>query len=486
MSRGPLRWSEAPAPVLEVDVLVVGFGCAGAAAAIEAARAGASVAVLDRAGGGGSSAMSGGELYLGGGTSVQRACGFDDDADAMYAYLHAALGPHPDAEKLRLFCDESVEHFEWFRELGLEFRESLYDEPTWMPPTDDGLMWLGENTWPFAEMARPAPRGHRPATPGHGGWLVMERLVAGAAGVGVEVHADTRARMLLVDDDGRVSGVLASRFGEDVAYRARRGVILATGGFVDDETMVSHHVPVLLGHGKVSDGLDDGSGIRLGLSVGAGVRRMASTQVSLSVVPALACRGLLVNGLGRRFVNEDVYPGRFSQAAVLHQPGPWFTIVDETGWDEVPAAQRWGVEPAVVAETLEEVETELGLPAGSLQETVARYNRDAASGEDHLFHKAGRWLRPLEPPYAAVDARRGFNPDGTGRRRGTGISGFTLGGLWTNGDGEVLDPTGTAVAGLYAAGRATSGIHGEGYVSGTSLSDGTFFGRRAGRSAAQV
>ncbi|WP_369200406.1 FAD-dependent oxidoreductase, partial [Streptomyces sp. PU-14G] len=136
------------------DVLVVGFGCAGAAAAYEAARAGAEVLVLERAGGpGGSSALSGGELYLGGGTPVQHACGFQDTADDMFAYLKAALGPHADEEKLRVYCDESTEHFRWFTGLGVTFEHSLWDSPTWMPPSTDGLMWLGENAWPYNTLA---------------------------------------------------------------------------------------------------------------------------------------------------------------------------------------------------------------------------------------------------------------------------------------------------------------------------------------------
>ncbi|MGW6205031.1 FAD-dependent oxidoreductase [Streptomyces sp. NPDC055089] len=96
----------------ETDVLVVGSGCAGAAAAYEAAAAGADVLVPERAGGpGGSSALSGGELYVGGGTPVQRACGFEDGADDMFAHLDAALGPHADQEKLRLYCEGSAAHF---------------------------------------------------------------------------------------------------------------------------------------------------------------------------------------------------------------------------------------------------------------------------------------------------------------------------------------------------------------------------------------
>lgn len=468
------------------DVLIVGMGCAGASAALEAARAGASVVALDRAAPGGSSAVSGGELYLGGGTALQRACGLDDDPDQMYAYLHAALGPHPDEEKLRLYCDGSVEHYDWFCSLGISFKPSLYDGVSWLPPTADGLMWLGENAWPFTTLARPVPRGHRPATDGYGGWLLMDRLTAAATEAGVDIHPDTRATELLQDDTGRVVGARARRFGEDVTYRARRGVVLATGGFGDDQQMVADHAPALVGHPVVSAGLDDGSGILLGVAAGGSVRRMAATQIALSVVPALAVRGMLVDGLGQRFVNEDVYPGRFSQAAVRHRRGPWFTLVDEAGWEDVPEPERWGVQPAVVAETLAEVESELGLPSRSLEDTVARYNRDAAAGEDTLFHKDPRWLRPLQGPYAAVDARRGFDPDGSGPRGGTGVSGFTLGGLRTSVDGEVLDGSGRPVAGLYAAGRVASGIHGDGYVSGTSLGDGTFFGRRAGRAAVEA
>ncbi|GAB2868313.1 FAD-dependent oxidoreductase [Nocardioides pacificus] len=468
----------------EVDVLVVGFGCAGAAASMEAARAGASVVVLERASGpGGSSAQSGGELYLGGGTTVQKACGFEDDADNMYAYLAAALGPHVDETKLRLYCDGSVEHFEWFRSCGVEFHESLYDAPTWMPPTKDGLMWLGENAWPYNELARPVPRGHRPATEGWAGHTLMGALTATCSALGVETHTDTRARALVVDGSGQVVGVRATRFGETVHYRAR-AVVLTTGGFVDNEEMLADHAPELLGHGKVSDGTDDGSGIAMASALGAATRRMGFVEAAYTALPAMAVRGMIVNALGARFINEDVYPGLYSHAA-LHQPGPCWVILDEEGLDSVPEQDTWGVRPSYAAETLEELESELGLPPGSLVATVAQYNAHADAGSDLLFHKASRWVRRLEGPWAAVDPRLGFFGDGNAAAHGTGFSGFTLGGLRTSVDGEVLAVDGEPIPGLFAAGRATSGIHGEGYISGTSLGDGTFFGRRAGRAAAQ-
>lgn len=468
----------------ETDVLVVGLGCAGAAAAMEAAGAGASVLALERASGaGGSSAQSGGELYLGGGTPVQRACGYDDDADNMYAFLVAALGPHADEKKLRLYCDGSLEHFEWFRSCGIRFEGSLYDAPTWMPFTQDGLMWLGENAWPYDQVARPVPRGHRPATSGWAGHTVMTALLETCGRAGVETHTDTRARALVVDGTGRVVGLRATRFGTPVHYRARRGLVLATGGFVDNDRMLADHAPVLLGHGKVSDGLDDGSGIEMAAAAGAATRRMGYVEAAYTAVPAMACRGMIVNAHGRRFINEDVYPGLFSHAA-LHQPGPCWVLVDESGLESVPEQDAMGVRPSYAAETLSELEDELGLPPGSLEATVAEYNRHARDGEDLLHHKSSRWLRVLEGPWAVMDPRRGFFTQGSAAPAGTGFQGFTLGGLSTTVDGEVRAVGGGLVPGLYAAGRVSSGVHGEGYVSGTSLGDGTFFGRRAGRRAA--
>lgn len=477
--------SGTPGPLIETDVLIVGLGCAGGAAALEARRAGVDVVALERAGAaGGSSAMSGGELYLGGGTAVQRALGYEDDADNMFAYLRAALGPHADEEKLRLYCDGSVEHFDWFTGLGLTFEKSLYDVPSWMPPTTDGLMWLGENAWPYDEIARPVPRGHRPATGGFGGWLVMDRLVAACAEAGVVTHTDTRATELLVEE-GRVVGVHARRYGEDITYRARRGVVVTTGGFVDNETMLEAHAPDLLGHGKVSDGGDDGSGIVMAQALGAAVRRMSVVEVAYTALPLLACRGMLVNARGERFINEDVYPGLYSHAA-LHEPGPCWVVVDGRTLEEVDEADLWGTATTHAAETIEELEADLGMPAGSLARTVAAYNDGAAAGADPLFHKHPRWLRPLVAPYAAIDPRIGFhNPTHRAQSGATGFSGFTLGGLHTTVDGEVLDLDGGPIPGLYAAGRATAGMHGHSYISGTSLGDGTFFGRRAGRSAAR-
>lgn len=475
----PVHVHEADDPAGHVDVIVVGLGAAGACAAIEAARAGADTLVLERTtGGGGSSAMSGGELYLGGGTALQQACGFDDTPQAMYDFLHAAIGPHVDEAKLRAYCDGSVEHYDWLVDAGVPFGEGLYEHPTWMPPTEHGLMWLGENAWPFTEIAPPVPRGHRPGAPYFAGADLMTALIAAADEAGSRTRFDTTVDQLVVDDDGRVVGVVARRFADREVWLAHRGVVLTTGGFVDNDAMVEDHAPALASHGKVSDGLDDGSGIAMAVALGAATRRMGAVETSLTYVPPVAVRGIVVNHRGERFINEDSYPGLLSHAAVHHGHLPIWMIVDERGWDEVDEIDRWGAQPEHVAATPEELESDLGMPAQTLAATIHTYNLHAAEGHDPTHHKQPQWVRPLEGRLAAV------RPPIMPGQEASGVAGFTLGGLHTTVDGAVLDTCGDPVPGLYAAGRASAGIHGDNYISGTSLGDGTFFGRRAGRTVA--
>jgi 3-oxo-5alpha-steroid 4-dehydrogenase len=475
----PLDISEVTEWDTETDVVVVGFGCAGAAAAIGAREAGAGVVILERAGaGGGASAMAGGEIYLGGGTPVQKACGFQDTPEAMRAYLLAATGPGPNEAKIDIYCERSVEHFQWLVDCGVPFKETFYATPCWEPPTDDGLVYTGgENAWPFSDIAPPAPRGHIPQIQDKrvmeksGGWMLMHHLSATAIGTGAEVGADSRVSALVIDGDGTVVGVTARRFGQDVAVRARQGVILASGGFMANPDMVAQHSPLVAGQMVLGTDGDDGTSIRLGQGVGGLVAHMDAAETALPSVPLLVYPSLLVNQYGQRFINEDTYCGRSGQAAVFHQQARCSLVLDEEIYESVPKRDRWGYRPTSVCATVAELEAEMGLPDGSLQSTVALYNKHAAAGEDPVFHKRREYLRPLKAPFGAIQLT------------GLPYASFTLGGLVTTIDGEVVGPGGEPIRGLFAAGRATSGIPSWGYASGTSLGDGTFFGRRAGKAA---
>jgi len=474
-----LRWS------VETEVIVVGFGAAGASAAIEAARAGAHVTLFEAtSGNGGTSALSGGEIYLGGGggTPIQRAAGFDDRTEDLYKYLLMAGGPNVDAAKVRLYADGSLAHYEWLTAQGVEYRNSYIAERTIEPSTDDCLIWSGsEEAWPFVNEARPAPRGHCPKFVGMGGGrYVMDVLARRVVELRVDVRYDHRALALVTDDAHRVHGLILRAGGETLFARARKGVVLCTGGFVMNREMVQRHAPWMLRSNFPIGTVDDGSGIRLGLSAGGAAINMAEGFVTLPwYPPGSLVKGIFVNERGQRFVNEDCYHGRVSQF-ILQQPGNriWL-LADAASYQPMEFQELSRVEIGAAGETWEEVERDLGLPERSLVATVELYNRNAARGEDPLFHKARHWLAPLEkPPFVALDCRIDH----------CFYSSFTLGGLDTLPTGEVLTEDRSVVSGLYAAGRTACGLPrwGGGYSSGMSLADATFFGRQAGAQAARA
>jgi succinate dehydrogenase/fumarate reductase flavoprotein subunit len=468
----------------ETDVIVVGFGAAGACAAIEAARSGARVTLLEATGGsGGTSSLSGGEIYLGGngGTPIQRAAGFTDETADLFRYLVMASGENVDEAKARAYAQGSLSHFHWLCAQGVQYKNSYIPGKIVEPATDDCLIWSGsEAAWPFVNEARPCPRGHCPQFSGLGGGKhLMDALASRVRELDIEVRYNTRAHALIRDDVGRVHGLIA-RTAEGRSYvRARKGVVLCAGGFIMNRDMVRRHAPLLLRSRHPLGTLDDGSGIQLGLSVGAAAINMSEGFVTLPwYPPGSLVKGIFINGRGQRFVNEDCYHGRVSQF-ILQQPGDriWL-LADQVTYGAPEFQQLARIEIGAAGETWEEVERELRLPDGALVDTVALYNRYAARGEDPLFHKAPQWLQPLDnPPFVALDCRVDH----------CFYSSFTLGGLDTAPTGEVLNEDREPIAGLYAAGRTACGLPrwGPGYSSGMSLADATFFGRQAGLTAAR-
>jgi 3-oxo-5alpha-steroid 4-dehydrogenase len=459
----------------QADVVVVGFGAAGASAAYEAAASGAETIVLERTGAaGGAAAMSDGFIYLGGGTPEQRDAGFEDSVENMRTFLTAACGPEPDLDKIAAYCERSLEHRDWLVARGVRFLGAVVPDANGTSPVDgEGLMFTGgENAYPYDEIATPAPRGHVVQGGRPGGSVLMQVLGEAARQAGARPSYDTRAECLVVDDDGRVAGIVATRYGDEFAIRARTGVVLAAGGFINSPEMVADYAPAV--HATAlrlgTDG-DDGRGIRMAQAVGARTKRMDAIECALPFnAPRNLVHGIIVNRLGRRFVNEDTYMGRVGQTSLVHEGGQAYLIVDEEHY-----TPTWlGYRAKWVCETAEELESEIGLPAGSLVATIAYFNEHAERGADPLFHKRAPLLTPLRGPLAALDLRAHkfiYAP-------------FTLGGLDTAVDGAVRDLDGEPIPGLFAAGRTTSGVAAHGYCSGLSLGDSTLFGRFAGLSAA--
>ena len=178
--------------------------------------------MIERTGGpGGAAALAEGIVYLGGGTPIQTACGFEDSLDDMYRYMMAACGPDPNEAKIARYCEESLGHFDWLVARGVPFDPTFCADTSMAPDGTEGLVYSGgEDAYPFNAIARPAPRGHLAKTKRSTGWLLMQHLAAAATDAGAAVSTDTRVDRL-VCDDGRVVGVQAQRFGETVTLRAR-------------------------------------------------------------------------------------------------------------------------------------------------------------------------------------------------------------------------------------------------------------------------
>src|SRR3954451_4852483 len=215
--------SALPADAERYDVVVLGFGIAGGCAALEAARAGARVLLLERAAvHGGTSSLSGGHFYLRCGAAVQRATGHGAAVEEMVKSLPAP-STEPAPAKIRAYCEGSVAHFDWMESLGFRFERSYYPEKAVIQPGTQGLMFTGnEKVWPFIDQARPAPRGHKVPVPGDtdGTKLVMDLLRARVEEAGVEVRYEPGASQLVTSADGRVAGVEWKSFDESGVVRA--------------------------------------------------------------------------------------------------------------------------------------------------------------------------------------------------------------------------------------------------------------------------
>jgi 3-oxo-5alpha-steroid 4-dehydrogenase len=472
----------------EVDVVVIGFGIGGGCAAVSAAAAGAKVLVLERAAAaGGTSSLAGGHFYLGGGTAVQEATGHRDSAEEMYKYL-VAVSREPDHEKIRAYSDGSVEHFNWLEDLGFQFERSYVPGKVVVPAGTEGLSYTGnEKVWPYCEKATPAPRGHSVPVPGElgGAAMVIDLLVKRAGDLGVQIRYETGATNLILADNGAVTGVAWKHFTDTGAVKAN-AVIIAAGGFAMNPEMVAEHTPALgqprrtKHHGEVAPYIlgnpnDDGLGLRLGMSAGGVAENMSEQFITAAAYPPeILLTGVIVNKEGKRFVAEDSYHSRTS-AFVLEQPDQTAYLIVDEAHTEMPAMPL--IRFLDGYETVAELETSLGIPAGNIAATLERYNEFAAKGEDPDFHKQPDYLAPQDVgPWAVFDLSLGRAM----------YSGFTMGGLAVTVDGEVQRADDSLVPGLYAVGACASNIaqDGKGYASGTQLGEGSFFGRRAGAHAA--
>src|SRR5579885_665365 len=385
----PLRLADPDAQAWDetADLVIVGLGGAGVAAALEAVERGLSAIALDHYEGGGSSAANGGVYYAGGSTSIQRQAGEDDSPEAMYHYLKLEVGDLVSDRTLRRFCEESAATFEWLVAHGAKFDARVWKEKTSYPPLDYFLYHPDSSlAAPYARRAKPAARGHRAyAYNGKKAWglggAIYQPLREAALKLGLRFHPYAEACQLALDARGRVIGVkalqipagtsAARRFARSIAhaakwfeilppsfplaaltyaigrrylakaraieararvvrwYRARHGVVLSTGGFVLNTAMLAHYAPRYV-RGLPNGTLGDtGAGLLLGASVGGALKRMDRISAWRFINPPKAwAQGLLINARGERFVNETLYGASLGDAIMAQPEGRAWILLD--------------------------------------------------------------------------------------------------------------------------------------------------------------
>lgn len=522
-------------PTTDYDVVVIGFGDAGACAAIAAAENGASVLVLDRGHGGGASALSGGVVYAGGGTPYQREAGYQDTPENMFDYLRQEVRGAVDDQTLRAFCEGSVDRLAWLEAHGARFAGSLCPYKTSYPTDEHYLYFSGnEKAHPYNASSSPAPRGHRQVAKGLGsGKALWSALAASAQALGVVFEPLSHVDELVVTD-GRVTGVryrgmaqgdasfsrhrrLAGiggklgnwvpPIGKRINARAAdiwakssqertvtaRSVVLAAGGFVYDRALVHESNPAYDQVSPLGTVGDDGAGIRLGQSVGGAVSHMdRMTAWRFLSPPSALVEGVSVGVDGRRIANEDLYGATHSEVLLHEFGGRGYLVVDATTWrkargqvrEQTMLFQLAQVAPLFLfahekASTLEGLAGKLGISATGLRATVDAYNEGIATGTGDPAHKALELCAPIRTgPFYGIDIT--VRPTGMSL-----VPGLTLGGLRVEGStGLVLDEAGATIPGLYAAGRTAVGVCSTSYVSGLAIADCVFSGKRAGEHAA--
>ena len=372
----------------EVDVAVIGFGGAGGAAAVEAASRGASVMVIERFSGGGATRLSGGITYAGGGTELQRQAGYDDTPAEMLRYLEQETGDAVPKEVLRAFCEASVTNLKWLESMGVPYPPAFESAKTSYPGDGTTLYFSGnENSPPYCDRARPAPRGHRALGKGLTGKVLFEPLRRAAARYGVDVRYRTTARRLVTDDEGCVIGVeirslsrsglvralhrllsvgasglgafstvalrlcrgllerLEQSFGTTRRVRVRGGVVIAAGGFIFNPEMTAAYIPRYSRTMRLGTVGDDGSGIHLARAVGAGLRKMdrGTAWMFINPPPALT-RGVLLDARGERICNEELYGAALGESIAEYHQGRAILLLDRKSWtqarDQILGARR--------------------------------------------------------------------------------------------------------------------------------------------------
>ncbi len=452
----PRHWEQS------YDVVVAGGGGAGLAAAVCAAQKGASVCLIEKL------SMVGGDTLRSTGYFAcveprrQALCGVEDSLELHFQQTMQAGGNLANPAVVRTMVQEAPRTLAWLEDCGVLFHEAVYEI-------------YGSD---YRRCLKPLlPRGS----------AYVRALSQKAMALGVKLLLNTRLEDIHRDDKGRTSGVTAANAsGLPLAIEAKKGVVLACGGFGANAGMVARYAPQLAGLPTDNSPGSTGDALILAERRGLALEGLPFVECVAGNPPGhktharlfLPADFVLINENGVRFVEEDALRATLTKA-ILEQPHRrCFTVFDKQGVAHLDPISQKGLYRALVADeafnapTLGELARLIGVPAERFEKEVGAYNEEARRAARSTIGKCTRvGCTPLEkPPFWAYEVGLTVH--------------YTPGGLVVNEKGEVIDTQGIPVPGLWAAGEVTGSVHGANRLGGNGLADALTFGRLVGEAAA--
>lgn len=460
---------------IETEIVVIGGGGAGLAAAVQANQLGSKVLVLEKMGKvGGNTILAGGALNAVNDRSEQ-AIAYNDSVEWHYTQTLSGGDYQGDPVLVHTLVSNAWAGVQWLMDLGMEFQDDTA-----------GLFTVTGGLW---------PRAHKPVEPlGTGFFKAYMNYIDSHDNV--DVMLNTRATEILVDENGKACGVVATgETGNTVTVKASKGVVVATGGFAANVELRSAYNTQWADLGDSIKSTNHagatGDGIKMMQKLGADFVQMGNIQLLPLGDPVTGSLSgniehdvetrIFINKEGNRFVNEGGRRDDMTNALFAQTDAYMWVVMDSDTYPTGDERNNFGetanqlVEAgrAVKADTLEELAEKMNVPADTLIAAVTEFNRHAEGGDlAGTPDEFGRTLykTPIDtaPFYAAARIPTVHH---------------TMGGVRINVNAQVLDENGNVIPGLYAAGEVTGGIHGANRLGGNALTDTVVFGRIAGESA---
>lgn len=455
----------------EAEIVIIGAGGTGLAAAVTAGQEGASVIVLETNGFAGGNLLVSGGVYNSPEPEMQAKQGIEDSPELFMQQTLAGGDNIANPELVRILAYNALDGLNWLKELGNEFEDQVIQAP--------GALH---------------PRSHNTTAP-LGSGIIKTYLEHIDKMDNVEILYETKGESL-IQEDGQVVGVIAKNpDGSKLTVKANKGVIIATGGFSKNAQLVMEYRNAekwpLLDENSVSTNMDSirGEGIIMAREIGADVVDMDQMQFLYLGQPKTGLLSgvfnvsaevtVFVNKEGKRFVAEDARRDVISSAVFAQEDGMMYMLhsaeslsdpANQLNIDGIPMKELLdiGAYGWKQGDTLEELAKEIGVPAENLVQTIAEYN-EAVDTKNDPFGRTLLNVKMAKGPFYAIPRVPALH--------------HTMGGLRIDTLARVLDTKGEPIPGLYAGGEVTGGIHGGNRLGGNAVTDTVVFGRLAAQSA---